>query len=79
MGPLYMVSALFNSMGTLFGDLSEGLRAVNGIRSSLMRSSFFSNEAKAGSLSLAAPFAPLTTGMVGCAVLGIGASLACRL
>lgn len=77
-GPLYIVSALFSSMGTLFGDLSEGLRAVNGIRSSLTRSSFFSNEAKAGSLSLAVPFAPLTMGMVGCAVLGTG-SLFCRL
>lgn len=74
-----MVSALFISMGTLFGDLSEGLRAVNGIRSSLIRSSFFSNEAKAGSLSFVAPFAPLTTGMVGCTVFGIGSSLFCRL
>lgn len=74
-----MVSALFISTGMLFGDLSEGLRAVSGMRSSLMRSSFFSNEAKAGSLSLAAPLAPLTTGMVGCTVLGICVSLACRL
>ena len=41
---------------------TEGLLDVSGIRSSLLRSSFFSNEAKAGSASV---FPPLAMGMVG--------------
>lgn len=66
------------SVGMLFGDLSEGLRAVRGMRSSLLRSSFFSYDAKVGSLS-AVPLAPLTTGMVGCIATGAVVSWACRL
>src|SRR3954464_7929144 len=53
------------SLGGALGDRSDGLRAVSGIRSSLLLSSFFSNEAKTGSLSTLL-FAPLITGIVGC-------------
>lgn len=42
---------------------TEGLLEVSGIRSSLLRSSFFSKEAKAGSASV---FPPLAKGTVGC-------------
>lgn len=66
------------SMVGLLGDRSEGLRAVSGIRSSLVLS-FFSYEAKVGSLSVAPPFAPLTIGIVGCTVDGGGPSLFCLL
>lgn len=66
-GPLYMASALLMSMGGLFGERFDGLRAVSGMRSSLP--SLFSKEAKVGSLSAGTPpFAPLTIGMVGWAV-----------
>ena len=51
------------SGGMLFGDLSDA--DVRGIRSSLLRSSFFcSNVAKVGSLSVVVG-PPLTEGMVG--------------
>lgn len=42
---------------------TEGLLEVSGIRSSLLRSSFFSKEAKAGSAS---EFPPLAMGTVAC-------------
>src|SRR3569833_3298516 len=54
--------AAIMSMDGPFGDLSVGLRLVKGILSSLLRSSFFSNEAKTGSFS--ASLAPLITGIV---------------
>lgn len=73
------MSTVFISMGTLFGEVSTGLREVNGIRSSLVRPSFCSYEANEGSLSLPGPFAPLTLGIVGCTAPGSGDSLACRL
>jgi len=46
------------------GVASDGLRAVRGTLSSLLRSSFFSYVANVGSPS--PPLAPLTMGTVGC-------------
>ena len=57
------------------GAASDGLLAVSGILSSLLRSSFFSYEVKAGSPS--APRAPLTIGTVGCIALGELTAAAC--
>jgi hypothetical protein len=58
------------------GDLLDGLRVVSGIRSSLLKSSFFSKDANSGSVS-APPFAPLTRGIEGWkveVVVGTGAT-----
>jgi len=52
------------------GDRLDGLLAVRGILSSLLRSSLFSKEANSGSVS-APPFAPLTTGTVGLRVVEV--------
>jgi hypothetical protein len=57
------------------GVASDGLLAVRGILSSLLRSSFFSYEAKAGSPST--PLAPLIMGTVGCIVLGTPTAADC--
>lgn len=76
---------LERSLGRLFGDLCEGLRAVKGILSSLLLSSFFSKAANSGRTSPSArplPLAPLRTGTVGCilaAGAATGACWACRL
>jgi hypothetical protein len=67
------------SLGGPLGDRSDGLRAVSGTLSSLLRSSFFSKEAKTGSLSTSWALAPLMTGIVGCLTVEAAAAAAWRL